>query len=132
MSHEALDLAPPLDDRLAHYPLLAALVGRSRRFGTGFRLNGGPLAFASQAPPTPLTLAEEAALAFAACGITGPVLADLPYQTGDLPAAGGGNIMSHFVGRTVASGDAAHNNAVVVINDGGAWLLKRPQVAPEQ
>jgi hypothetical protein len=131
MSREAFDLSLELGDRLAHYPLLDALIGRrSRRFGTGFRLNGGPLAFASQASPTPLTLAEEAALAFAACGITGPVLADLPYQTGDVPEAGGGNIMSHFVGRTVASGDAAHNNAVVVINDDGTWLLKRPQDYP--
>jgi hypothetical protein len=131
MSREAPDRSPAIDDRLAHYPLLDALLGRrSRRFGQGFRLNGGPLAFASQAPPRPLTLDEEAALAFAACGITGPVLAELPYQTGDLPAAGGGNIMSHFVGRTVASGDAAHNNAVVVINDDGTWLLKRPQDYP--
>jgi hypothetical protein len=32
---------------------------------------------------------EEAALAFAACGITGYALAELPYQTGDIPEAGG-------------------------------------------
>lgn len=131
MSRSLHDTAAGPTARLDQYPLLEALIGRrSRRFGQGFRLNGGPLSFASQRPVSPLTLDEQAALAFAACGITGPVLADLPYQTGDQPEAGGGNIMSHFVGRTVASGDAAHNNAVVVIDDDGAWLLRRPQDYP--
>src|SRR6266498_4958517 len=50
------------------------------------------------------TCLEEAALAFSACGITGPGVADLPYQTGDVPDASSGNIMGHLVGRTVASG----------------------------
>ncbi len=62
------------------------------------------------------TCLEEAALAFAACGITGPVVADLPYQTGDVPDASSGNIMGHLVGRTVASGDAIHSNTVFVLN----------------
>jgi hypothetical protein len=123
----------PLDlaERLPRYPLLEALITRrSRRFAKGLRLNGGPLAYASAQAPQPLRVDQEAALAFAACGITGAVLADLPYQTGDVPEAGSGNIMSHLVGRTVASGDAIHSNAVFVINDDGAWMLKRPQDYP--
>ncbi|MFO0547286.1 MAG: hypothetical protein U0271_02800 [Polyangiaceae bacterium] len=76
--------------------------------------------------PAPLTLEEEAALAFAACGITGRALGELPYQTGNVADAGGGNIMGSFVGRTVASGDALHATSVIVINDEGAWFLKRP------
>ena len=116
---------------LAHYPLLDALIQRrSRRFGQGFRLNGGPLAYVSQQTPQPLTLAEEAALAFAACGVTGYALAELPYQTGDLPEAGSGNIFVHFIGRTVASADALHAVTIFVINDDGVWLLKRPQDFP--
>jgi hypothetical protein len=125
--------ATPLDvsERLPHYSLLDALImRRSRRFAKGLRLNGGPLAYASAQAPEPLSMDEEAALAFAACGITGPVVGDLPYQTGDVPEAGSGNIMSHLVGRTVASGDAIHSNAVFVINDDGAWMLKRPQDYP--
>jgi hypothetical protein len=119
------------DDQLAGYRLLDALLGRrSRRFARGVRLNGGPLAYASARPPRPLAVEEEAALAFAACGVTGPVLADLPYAPGDVPEGGGGRIMTHFVGRTVASGDALHDNAVVVLNDDGAWLLRRPQDYP--
>jgi len=75
---------------------------------------------------------EEAALAFAGCGITGFALADLPYKGGDVPEAGGGNIMTHFVGRTVASGDAMHNITLFVFNDEGVWMLKRPQDYPRE
>ena len=53
-----------VSERLAHYPLLDALIERrSRRFAPGMRLNGGPLAYASARQPEPLTLEEEAALA---------------------------------------------------------------------
>ena len=131
MTTETAHAAPGRAERLAGYPLLDALIARrSRRFGKGMRLNGGPLAYASTAAPAPLSFDEEAALAFAACGVTGPALADLPYQTGDVPNASSGNIMTHYVGRTVASGDAMHSNAVFVINDAGTWMLRRPQDYP--
>src|SRR2546428_750455 len=91
---------------LASFPLLTALLERrSRRFGAGFRLNGGPLAFESQRAPAPLSTAEEAALAFAANGVNGYALSELPFDTGDRPNAGGGHIMVHFVGRTVPIAD---------------------------
>jgi hypothetical protein len=51
----------PIDpmERLARYPLLDALIHRrSRRFGKGMRLNGGPLAYTSAARPRPLGLGE--------------------------------------------------------------------------
>jgi hypothetical protein len=119
------------NERLARYPLLEALIERrSRRFGDGMSLNGGPLAYDSTRVPQPLSLEEEAALAFAGCGITGPVLADLPYESGEAHEAGGGNIMINFVGRTVASGDGVHAVTLFVINDEGAWMLKRPQDYP--
>src|SRR5207253_8785408 len=119
------------EKRLAQYSLLDALLARrSRRFGKGMRLNGGPLAYASAQQPEPLSLAEEAALAFAACGITGYTMGELPYDTGDVAEAGGGNIIMNFVGRTVFSADAAHLVSVFVLNDEGAWLLKRPQDYP--
>lgn len=115
------------------FPLLQALIERrSRRFPRGASLEGGPLAYRSSVPPVPLTLEEEAQLAFAACGVTGYALAELPYQSGSEPESGGGNIMTHFIGRTVASGDAMHNCTLFVINDGGAWLLKRPQDYPRE
>ncbi|HJQ28852.1 MAG TPA: hypothetical protein VJ827_05900, partial [Rubrobacter sp.] len=113
------------------YPLLEAMIERrSRRFGGGMTMNGGPLAYESVRTPQPLSLDEEAALAFAGCGITGPILADLPFEGGEAHEAGGGNIMINLIGRTVASGDAVHSVTLLVINDDGAWMLKRPQNYP--
>jgi hypothetical protein len=120
-------------ERAGRATLLDALLGRrSRRFGRGMRMPGGPLAYASAQAPAPLTSDEEALLAFAACGLTGYALGDLPYDSGGEHEAGGGNIMMHFVGRTVPSGDGAHTATVFVINDEGVWMLPRPQDVPRQ
>jgi hypothetical protein len=131
MATEVFPSTPEPEKQLAHYSLLdALLVRRSRRFGKGMRLNGGPLAYESAHEPAPLSLVEEAVLAFAACGITGYAMGELPYDTGDVAEAGGGNIIMNFVGRTVFSADAAHLVTVFVLNDDGVWLLKRPQDHP--
>ncbi|HMF90490.1 MAG TPA: hypothetical protein VKL40_07585 [Candidatus Angelobacter sp.] len=82
----------------------------------------GPFQYQSRHEPVPLTEDEEAALAFAACGITGYALADLSYGTGE-----GGSMLAGRLGRTVASPDAVNAVAVLVTNDRGTWLLKRPQ-----
>jgi hypothetical protein len=113
---------------LARYPLLDALRDRrSRRFGLG-RTIGGPLAHASQRPGVPLDEEEEALLAFAACGVTGPALVELEFQPG-----GGGTIVAGLAGRTVASGDAIQTVSVFVLNRDAAYLLKRPRdFAPEE
>jgi hypothetical protein len=109
--------------RLRRYPLLDALrERRSRRFGLGMAMPDGPLGYRSRHPGLPLTEDEEALLAFAACGITGPALADLAYAPGQ-----GGTIMAGLVGRTIASGDAIQSVAVFVINGGATYLLKRPR-----
>jgi len=131
MAKELFRSAPEPEKQLAHYSLLDALLARrSRRFAKGMRLNGGPLAYKSSHEPSPLSLVEEAILAFAACGITGYTMGELPYDTGDVAEAGGGNIIMNFVGRTVFSADAAHLVTVFVLNDDGVWLLKRPQDYP--
>jgi hypothetical protein len=85
----------------------------------------GPLAFASRYRPSPLAEAEEAALVFAAGGITGHALADLCYAPG-----GGGSIMAGLLARTVASGDGLQTVALVVINDGATYLIRRPRELP--
>lgn len=62
-----LKVAPTGFDFLATYPLLDAMLNRrSRRFGKGMELKGGPLEYASAHVPEPLSMEEEAALAFAA------------------------------------------------------------------
>jgi hypothetical protein len=106
---------------LARYPLIDALVSRrSRRFGLGMKMETGPLAYRSERKPVPLTEQEDALLAFAACGVTGPALADLVFAPGE-----GGTIMAGLLGRTVGSGDAIQTVSVFVINDEGTYLLKR-------
>ena len=105
------------------FPLLTALrERRSRRFGLGMKMPGGPLAFESRHQPRPLTEAEESALVFAACGITGHALADLCY-TKD----GGGSIMAGLVARTIASGDGLQTVSLVVTNDEATWLIRKPR-----
>ena len=103
-------------------PLFEALRSRrSRRFGLGMRMEG-PLSFESHHDLVPLTEEEQAILAFAASGITGYALNDLTLGAGQ-----GGSMMSGLVGRTVSSADAVQSVALLVTDDNGAWLLRRPQ-----
>lgn len=114
------------DPGLSDYPLLSALRDRrSRRFGLGMRLPAGPLRYESLYKPHPLTEDEEATLVFAACGITGHALADLCYAR-----EGGGGIMAGLVARTIASGDGLQTVALVVTNDQGTHLVRRPREIP--
>ena len=95
---------------------------RSRRFGLGMNMATGPMAYQSRHAGVPLSEEEEALLAFAACGVTGYVLADLMYEQGQ-----GGTIMSRLLGRTIPSGDAAHTVALIVMNRDATYYVKRPQ-----
>lgn len=120
-------------DALGKYPLLKAIVQRrSRRFGLGMELDGGPLAYQSRQRPVPLTTQEEAVLAFAAAGPTGHALGDLPYQPGKAPESGSGNMMFSLLGRTVASADALHTVRLFVLNDAGTYLVRRPGDFPSR
>ena len=95
---------------------------RSRRVGLGMVIPEGPFQYASPHKPVPLTEDEEGMLAFAACGITGYALGDLSYGTGQ-----GGSMLAGRLGRTIASPDAVNAVSVLVTNDRGTWLIKRPQ-----
>lgn len=118
---------PELGGSDGRVPLLEALLNRRpRRFDRGLHLSGGQLTYRSTAPAA-LSAADEATLAFAGAGITGYALAELLYQEGVEPESGSGNIITHFIGRTVASGDAIHAVSLFVISDDGVGLLKRPQ-----
>jgi len=119
--------SPGQNEKLANYPLLTALrERRSRRFGMGMKIPGGPLAFASRHQPIPLSEDEEAALVFAACGITGHALADLCYADD-----GGGSIMGGLAARTIASGDGLQTVSLIVTNDEATWLIRKPRELPE-
>jgi len=112
-----------LTQNLATYPLLDALRDRrSRRFGLGMKIEHGPFAYQSRHEPQPLSEMEEAALAFAACGITGYALADLAYGAGQ-----GGSMLAGLVGRTISSADAINTVSLVITKDEATYLIKRPQ-----
>ena len=116
---------------LANDSLFEAMLNRrSRRFGRGLHLQGGPLEFKSQQDVRPLSLDEEAALAFAATGITGFVSGELPYRPGPQPESGGGHMMTRFWGRTIPSADGLHTVSLLVTNDEGCWYVRRPQNFP--
>src|SRR6266702_7440170 len=124
--HTATSEPPQPREELTSYPLLTALrERRSRRFGLGMKIPGGPLAFESRHQPAPLTEQEEAALVFAACGITGHALADLCYAKD-----GGGSIMAGQVARTIASGDGLQTVSLVVTNDNATYLIRKPRELP--
>ena len=113
-------------EQLEQTSLLRALrERRSRRFGFGMKIPGGPLTFESRHKPVPLTEADEAALVFAACGITGHALADLNYAKD-----GGGSIMAGLVARTIASGDGLQTVSLVVTNDAATYLIRKPRELP--
>ena len=65
----------PIDPRLEqvlNFPLVQGLFGRrSRRFGFGMEIPGGPLAYKSLHEPVPLSDLELALLVAAATGVTG-------------------------------------------------------------
>src|ERR687896_120638 len=112
-----------VDERLGRYPLLDALWDRrSRRFGMGMNIENSPFAYESRHGSMPLTEAEEAALAVAACGVTGYALADLSYGRGQ-----GGGMLAGLLGRAVASPDAINTVSVFLTNNEATYLLKRPQ-----
>jgi hypothetical protein len=105
------------------FPLLVALrERRSRRFGLGMNMPDGPLQYRSRFQAVPVGEEEEAALVFAACGVTGHALADLCYAPD-----GGGNIMAGLVARTIASGDGLQTVALIVTNDNATYLVRRPR-----
>jgi hypothetical protein len=112
-----------IKQQLDNYPLSKALQGRrSRRFGLGMSIPEGPFAYKSQHGPQLLTEEEEAALVFAAAGITGYALADLSYGAGQ-----GGSMLAGMTSRVVASADSIENTSLIVINDDATYFIKRTQ-----
>ncbi len=112
----------------ATYPLIEAMVRRrSRRFALGNRLQGGAFSYTSDASPVPLSIDEEAILAFAGAGVTGHVYGELPFQPSAGPETGGGQIMMSLVGRTHSSADAVATATLFITRDDATYIMPRPQ-----
>ena len=100
---------------------------RSRRFALGHELDGGPLSYRSAHEPVPLTAEEEAVIVFAGAGLTGYALGEAPYAPGREPESSSGNILVSPFGRTIATPDGINLAILFVINDDGAFQIRRPQ-----
>jgi hypothetical protein len=102
------------------YPLFEALYGRrSRRFGRGFAMDGGPFAYASEHAPLPLSELEEALLVAAGVGFSGIALWDLSRPSRHRGAAG----------RTYPSTSGGRRTALFFTNDQGVYVID-PNAAP--
>jgi hypothetical protein len=105
---------------------------RSRRFALGNELDGGPLSYRSAHEPVPLTAEEEAIIVFAGAGLTGFSFAEGPYAPGSEPESSSANIIVTPFGRTIASPDGINTSILFVINDDGAFQIRRPQDYPRE
>jgi hypothetical protein len=98
-------------------PLAEALLGRrSRRFGLGMTLPSGPLAYASDAEPVPLSELEEAVLVWLGTGITGLALGDLPPD--------GLSWMHRWIGRSWPCSVNSHSTELFFTNDAGLHVVR--------
>ena len=113
---------------LESVPLLETIVKRrSRRFALGHFLDGPPFNYRSRHEPIPLTTEEEAIIAFAGAGISGFSYGELPYAEGQEPKTGHGYVMVNPIARTVPSADGVNSVVPFILNDEGAFHLRRPQ-----
>jgi hypothetical protein len=113
--------------------LIDAIVSRrSRRFALGSELDGGPLAYASAHDPVPLTAEEEAVIVFAGSGLTGYALGEMPYAPGRESESSNGNILVSPFGRTIATPDGVNSAVLFVLNDDGAFQIRRPLDHPRE
>lgn len=107
------------------YPLLEALFNRrSRRFGLGMEMAGEPLRYKSAVEPIPLSELEEAVLVWAATGLTGLCLGDLPPRTGL-------TWLIQWTGRTWPCACNGHGTELFYTNDSGTYMVKLFDLLPD-
>ncbi len=107
---------PQARAQLATFPLLEALFGRrSRRFGVGMQIPGGPFAYTSRHAPQPLSETERLLLVAIGAGI--------PWTESGDPNAGC-NYPTRPIGRAFPSGAATHGSELLINDDSGAWITR--------
>lgn len=120
-------------DALDDVSLIDTIVKRrTRRFALGSELDGGPLSYRSEHDPVPLTVEEEAVIVFAGAGLNGYALGEAPYAPGREPESSNGNILVSSLGRTIATPDGVCSSVLFVLNDDGAFQIRRPQDYPRE
>ncbi|WHZ23362.1 MAG: hypothetical protein OJF47_002474 [Nitrospira sp.] len=108
----------------ATFTLLDLLQQRkTRRFGRGMTLPGGPLQYTSRHEPIPLSREEERYLIYAAIGKSGRNLGDMQFVGRPGSSEGQGNALMNFGSRTVPSPCAAHTTQLFYTNDDGVFFV---------
>jgi hypothetical protein len=108
----------------ATFTLLDLLQQRkTRRFGLGMTLPGGPLQYTSRHEPMPLSREEERYLIYAAIGKSGRNLGDMQFVGRPGSSEGQGNALMNFGSRTVPSPCAAHATQLFYTNDDGVFFV---------
>jgi hypothetical protein len=118
----------PRLQQVLHFPLTDALFGRrSRRFGFGMSLPGGPLAYTSQHTPLPLCEVERALLICAATGVSGWNFG-IPFTMNDSDHLS--NYSLRFTGRTAPSATAIHTSELFFTDDSGTYMTRTRDLTP--
>lgn len=124
-----VDVTPhdPLMDVL-DFPLLEAIYGRrARRFGMGMSIESGPLAYSSQAEPTPLTRLEQDLLIAAGTGVTGWNFG-VPFGP-DRPDAHA-HYTQRFTGRTAPTAAGFGTPVLFSTDDAGTYFTNTRDATP--
>lgn len=108
----------------ATFTLLDLLQQRkTRRFGRGMTLPGGPLQYTSHHEPVPLSREEERYLIYAAIGRSGRNLGDMHFVGRPGSSEGQGNALMNFRSRTVPSPCSAQTTQLFYTNDEGVFFV---------
>lgn len=123
----------PSDPRLQqiiNFPLVNALFGRrSRRFGFGMSIPGGPLAYTSQHEPLPLCELERALLVSAATGVTGWNFG-IPFTINESDSLS--NYSLRLTGRTAPSTASIGTAELFFTDDSGIYITRTRDLTPEK
>lgn len=110
------------------YPLGRAIAGRrSRRFGVGMEMPGGPMAFKSRHDPFPLSKPEQSLLICASSGVTGWSFG-VPYTTGTPDSHA--SYALRLSGRALPTGAGVGTPELFYTDDDGIYLVKTRDLAP--
>ncbi len=121
------DRPDPLDD-LFDFPLLEAIFGRrSRRFRLGMRIPSGPLAYASDADPAPLSELERSLLVAVGTGVSGWHFG-IPFGP-DRPDAHA-HYSHRYTGRTAPTAAGFGTPVLFFTDDDGTYLTNTRDVVP--
>jgi hypothetical protein len=119
----------PRLEQVLNFSLVQAIFGRrSRRFGLGMEIPGGPLAYKSQHEPLPLSDLERALLVAAATGMTGWNFG-IPFTINDSDSLS--NYSLRLTGRTIPSAATICTTELFFTDDTGIYLTRTRDLIPE-